>query len=249
MLLAKCCHDLDWIRYIMGSTCTSVQSFGTLKHFRADQKPAEATDRCLDCPLNSSCPYSANKIYLSRVAAGDFEWPVDILTPDPNEASVLEALRNGPYGRCVYACDNDVVDNQVVNMLFENGSTASLTMTAFTEADYRQTQIFGTKGQLISNGRIIRHFDFQSDKWKEINTESAGHSILGGQGDGLQSKISGHGGGDYAIMKAFVDAVRHNDQNRLLSGSKVSLETHLMVFAAEISRRENRVVKIEEMGI
>jgi hypothetical protein len=129
-----------------------------------------------------------------------------------------------------------VVDNQVVNMLFESGATASLTMTAFTEADHRQTRIFGTKGQLVSYGTSIRHFDFQSDKWEEIQTESPDDSVLGG-----------HGGGDYGIMDAFVGAVRDGDQGRLLSGPEVSLETHLMVFAAERSRLDNRVVEMDEM--
>ena len=237
MLLAKCCHDLDWIQYIMGNRCTSIQSFGTLKHFRGDQKPSGATARCLDCPHESSCPYSAKRIYLSRgVAQGHLGWPVNVLVPEPNEASVLEALRSGPYGRCVYDCDNDVVDNQVVNMLFEGGTTATLTMTAFTEFSDRQTRIFGTRGQLVSDGKVIRHFDFLTDRWEEIQTESGDHSILGG-----------HGGGDNALMEAFTNAVRHNDRNRILSGPEESLETHMMVFAAEQSRRESRVVKMEEM--
>jgi predicted dehydrogenase len=84
MLLAKCCHDVDWIRFIIGRRCASVQSFGTLKHFRTDQKPRGATNRCLDCPHEASCPYSAKKIYLSRVAQGRMGWPVDVLTPDVN---------------------------------------------------------------------------------------------------------------------------------------------------------------------
>jgi len=236
MILAKCCHDLDWIRYIVGSRCTAVQSFGSLKHFRASEKPALATARCVDCPHDATCPYSARKIYMSRVAEGRLGWPVDILTPDPDEESVLEALRTGPYGRCVYACDNDVVDNQVVNMRFESGATASLTMTAFTEAAHRQTRIFGTQGQLVSEGATIRHFDFQSDTWEEIHPDAADDSSL-----------DGHGGGDYGIMKAFVEAVRHGDQARLLSGPDISLETHLMAFAAETSRLENRVVEMDEM--
>lgn len=233
MLLAKCCHDLDWIRYIMGRKCLSIQSFGTLKHFRPDQKPEGAVARCLNCPLEGSCPYSAKKIYLSRVAQGYCGWPVDVLTPEPNEATVLEALRSGPYGRCVYDCDNDVVDNQVVNMLFEGGATASLTMTAFTEGGHRQTRIFGTRGELVSDGSSIRHFDFLSDTRREIATTSGAHLT--------------HGGGDDAIMEAFINAVRHNDSGLVLSGAEESLETHMMVFAAEKSRRENRVVKMEEM--
>ena len=233
MLLAKCCHDLDWIRYIVGARCIDVHSFGTLRHFRREEKPAGAASRCLSCGVESSCPYSAVKIYLGRVATGATGWPVDVLTADVTEASVREALRTGPYGRCVYECDNDVVDSQVVNMLFEGGGTASLTMTAFTEADHRQTRIFGTRGQLLGDGRTIRHFDFLTDRWQEIDTDPAGRASL-----------DGHGGGDEALMRAFVDAVRHRDQSRLLSGPSETLESHRMAFAAETSRRERRVVSL-----
>jgi len=233
MLLAKCCHDLDWIRYIMGRRCTAIHSFGSLKHFRPEEKPANAADRCLDCPCEPQCPYSAQKIYLKRVAKGQTGWPLDVLTPDTSEAGITAALRSGPYGRCVYACDNDVVDNQVVNMQFEGGSTASLTMTAFTEADYRQVRIFGTRGELVSNGKAIRHFDFLTDTWNEIKTASGDSSILGG-----------HGGGDYGLMQAFVEAVRHNDQSLVLSGATESLETHEMVFAAERARLEGIVATL-----
>jgi predicted dehydrogenase len=233
MLLAKCCHDLDWIRYIMESRCTAVQSFGNLKHFRREKKPEGAAERCLECPVESECPYSAKKIYLSRLARGQRAWPLDVLTPDVNEENLNEALRNGPYGRCVYVCDNDVVDHQVVNMQFENGSTASLTMTAFTEADHRQVRIFGTKGELVSNGRTIRHFDFLTDTWNEIKTTSGDSSILGG-----------HGGGDYGLMKAFVEAVQNKDQSLILSGAIESLETHMMVFEAERSRLQGIVAEL-----
>ncbi len=234
MLLAKCCHDLDWIRHIMGVPCRAVHSFGTLKHFRAEEKPEGAGHRCLECHIEAQCPYSAKKIYLEKVAQGETGWPVDVLTPYVTEENVTEALRKGPYGRCVYDCDNDVVDNQVVNMLFEGRRTASLTMTAFTEPAHRQTRIFGTRGELIGDGSAIRHFDFLTNTRSEINIDATDHSVLGG-----------HGGGDYGLMHAFVDAVAHNDPRRILSGPEETLETHLMVFAAERARREDRVVAIE----
>jgi len=230
MLLAKCCHDLDWIRYIMGQRCTAIHSFGSLKHFRREEQPEGAAARCLDCPCEPQCPYSAKKIYLTRVAQGQTGWPLDVLTADTSEAGITAALCSGPYGRCVYACDNDVVDNQIVNMQFESGGTASLTMTAFTQADHRQVRIFGTRGELVSNGRTIRHFDFLTDAWSEIATPVADSSRLGG-----------HGGGDYGIMRAFVEAVRHNDPSLVLSGAAESLETHAMVFAAERARKEGVV--------
>ena len=234
MLLAKSCHDLDWIRYVMGARCKTVSSFGTLKHFRRECQPAGAADRCLECGVEHTCPYSAKKIYLERVIEqGHTDWPISILTTDMTEAGVLEALKSGPYGRCVYACDNDVVDNQVVNMLFEGGATASFTMTAFTDLAHRRTRIFGSRGMLTGDGQKIDVYDFLTDRTDTVDTETPGGSILGG-----------HGGGDYGLMQGFVRAVAENDPSRILSGPEESLETHLMVFAAEQARRENRVVDL-----
>ncbi|HEY3234076.1 MAG TPA: Gfo/Idh/MocA family oxidoreductase [Polyangiaceae bacterium] len=233
MLLAKSCHDLDWLRYVMGLKCLRVSSFGSLTHLRADQKPAGAADRCLDCEIEPRCPYSAKKLYLGMIRDNQPWWPVDVITTDLTEAGVLEALRTGPYGRCVYACDNDVVDHQVVNLEFEGGPTASFTMTAFTQQRDRETRIFGTHGELSGNGSEIKVFDFVTDKTREIDVHSSDASILGG-----------HGGGDYGLMDSFIDAVAKRDPSLVLSGPEESLETHLMVFAAERARREGRVVSV-----
>jgi len=234
MLLAKCCHDLDWIHHFVGCRCTAVQSFGTLHHFHAGRRPSGAASRCLDCSIEPSCPYSAMRIYLGRVASGETGWPLDVLVPDVNEVNVLDALRTGPYGRCVYDCDNDVVDHQVVNLLFEGGQTASLTMTGFTEPGHRRTTVFGTRGQIVGDGKTIRCFRFLDDTWEEIVVEAGEASLL-----------EGHGGGDEGLMDAFIDAVRHGDPGRVLSGPEETLETHRMAFAAERSRIENRVITLD----
>jgi predicted dehydrogenase len=235
MLMAKSCHDLDWIRYIMGTRCKSVSSFGALKHFRKEEKPPEAgaTTRCLDCAYEPKCPYSAKKIYLGRLEKGQKSWPVKVLTFDVSVAGVTEALRTGPYGRCVYECDNDVVDHQVVNMLFEGNKSASFTMTAFNQAGHRRTCIFGTRGEIYGDGVKIHLTDFLTDQTRVIDTEAAEASLLGG-----------HGGGDYGLMSAFVKAVSANDPSGLLSGPDETLESHLMVFAAERARREHRVIDL-----
>jgi predicted dehydrogenase len=235
MLLAKSCHDLDWIRYIMDAGCRSVSSFGSLHHFRRDQQPAGASDRCLDCQVEANCPYSARKIYLGMLAKGLTGWPVDVVAPDATLETLTEALRSGPYGRCVYACDNDVVDNQVVNMLFDGGKTAAFTMTAFTQSGHRKTRVFGTRGELTGDGEVIDHFDFLSDETRRVDTRLTGDSTA----------LGGHGGGDYGLMDAFISAVARADPSLILSGPDESLETHRMVFAAEQARREHRVVDLE----
>ena len=238
MLLAKSCHDLDWIRHIVGRPCVRVSSFGNLTHFRRERMPEGAADRCLDCGVEANCPYSAKKIYLGRVAEGHTEWPVSVLAPVVTTESVTEALRSGPYGRCVYASDNDVVDHQVVNMLFEGGATASFTMTAFNPGGHRRTRLFGTHGELDGDGSTITHYDFLTDGIEVIDTEAADGSILGG-----------HGGGDLHLMSGFVQAVGTGDPATVLSGPDETLETHLAVFAAETARRENRVVDVQpELG-
>ncbi len=233
MLLAKSCHDLDWIRHLVGRRCLKVSSFGSLKHFRREERPEGAAERCTDCPLNASCPYSALTIYLGRLRAGRTGWPVSVVTPEPTEESVIEALRTGPYGRCVYACDNDVVDHQIVNMEFEGGRTASFTMTAFTEQRDRQVRIFGTRGEISGDGAVIDLYDFASDAHTLTDTTTSEAGAL-----------AGHGGGDYGLMRAFVGALATGDRSLVLSGPEESLETHLMVFAAERSRREERVVRL-----
>ena len=234
MLLAKSCHDLDWLSYVVGRPCRKVSSFGNLKHFRADQKPAGAADRCLDCAVESTCPYSAKKIYLGRVAAGHTGWPVDVVSPDTSVEALTRALREGPYGRCVYACDNDVVDHQVVNLEFDGGATAAFTMTAFTKADHRQTRIFGTRGQITGDGAKLKVFDFLTDTEEVVDTETSADGSL----------LSGHGGGDFGLMQAFIKAVATGDRRQILSGPDETLESHLMVFAAEQARREQRVTGI-----
>lgn len=235
MLLAKSCHDIDWLRYLMGQSCVQVSSFGNLKHFRPEGAPEGAGDRCTDCSVEANCPYSALKMYLGQVRRGDTGWPVNVLTPDVTEENVLQALRTGPYGRCVYKCDNDVVDHQVVNMLFANGATASFTMTAFTRQRDRETHIFGTRGEIYGDGAQLQIFDFLTDQTETIDVNE--------EYDG--SIMTGHGGGDYALMKSFVAALASDDPSKILSGPEETLETHLMVFAAEESRHEGKVATVK----
>jgi predicted dehydrogenase len=235
MLLAKSCHDLDWIRHVMGRRCTRVSSFGGLQHFRRDAAPDGAGERCLDCGVEASCPYSARKIYLGRVAAGATGWPVDVIAPERvTTETVAEALRTGPYGRCVYACDNDVVDHQVVAMQFEGGATATFTMTGFTRQRDRETRIFGTRGELFGDGQRIEIHDFLTDHTETLDTGVAADGSI----------VTGHGGGDARLMEHFVAAIATGDASQIRSGPAESLETHLMVFAAEEARREGRVVDV-----
>ena len=230
MLLAKSSHDVDWLRHIVGKPIRRVSSFGSLQHFQRSSQPRGAADRCLECAVEPTCPYSAPRLYLGMLQAGQTGWPVSVLTDEVTDAGVTTALKTGPYGRCVYACDNDVVDHQVVAMEFAEGVTATFTMTGFTPSLDRRTQIFGTRGYLDGDGTTVRVHDFTTDTTSTFETRNEGHDTE-----------EGHSGGDDGLMEAFTTAVETNDASHILSGPAESLESHLAVFAAERARLSGTV--------
>ncbi len=237
MLLAKSCHDIDWIRHLMGRRCTRVSSFGSLTHFKAENKPAGAGDRCVACAVESSCAYSALRFYTQRLEDGQTGWPVDVLTSYPDRESILEALTNGPYGRCVYDCDNDAVDNQVMNMEFDGGRTAAFTMTAFTRPRPREDGIYCTGAEITGDGRYLHIFDFLSEQTTKIDTYGPGADAGGQRAD------EGHGGGDSGLVETFLKAIADDDPS-LVSDPRQDLESYEIVFAAERSRRTGQTIEI-----
>ncbi|MFI2764902.1 Gfo/Idh/MocA family protein [Streptomyces echinatus] len=237
MLMAKSCHDLDWLQYLLGEAPARVSSFGRLSHFSAANRPAGAADRCLDCSVAAACPYSASRFYGDMLERQEHRWPLSVVVDTFTPKALEEALRTGPYGRCVYACDNDVVDHQVVAMEYAGGATATFTMTAFTEAvGNRRTRIFGTHGELAGDGEGIRIYDFLT------NTEET----VAVSGDGTMNAAGGHGGGDAGLMNAFTEAVATGDPNRIKSGPRDSLLSHISVLTAERARRNGSVESVRD---
>jgi predicted dehydrogenase len=230
MLLAKSCHDLDYISYLVGKPCRKVASFGSLTHFRRENAPAGSTDYCTGgCKVERSCPFSAIKIYTTGNLK---EWPPATVSSVHTRKAHLEGLRKSPYDRCVWRADNDVVDHQVVIMEFEGKMTATFTMTGFTQNMARRLRINGTKGDLLY------------DENKELIT----HQIFG-EGKVHQTKVTpapgGHGGGDDAVVRAWLHAIATRDTSRILTDARESLKTHRIVFAAEQSRVEGRMVELQ----
>jgi len=235
-LMTKSCHDIDILcHWLSPNTPSRVSSFGSLQHFRKSAKPAGAGDAttCLDCPMEKNCAYSAKKIYLDPLLHGNSGWPGStIIDGVPDIENMTDALRNGPFGKCVYESANDVCDQQVVNLEFSNGATASFTMVAYTSSICdRQTRLHFTHGELIGDMNTFTVTDFRTRKTTVYRPESEGGS---------------HGGGDSGLIRTFIHAVRTSNQELLGTDVDEVLKSHLTVFAAEHSRKEGKVVNCPE---
>ncbi|MBR5110319.1 MAG: Gfo/Idh/MocA family oxidoreductase [Clostridia bacterium] len=226
MILQKCCHDMDILLWLTGKHCRRVSSFGSLGLFRAENAPENAAERCVDCPVGKDCPYNAVQFYLDRYRTGGNAWPQNMVAFEPTEEKLMEALRRGPYGRCVYRCDNNVVDHQVVNLELEDGITVNFTMTAFTAHGGRVLRVGGTMGELYCDMRenaikVMRYG--REDEIIDVRT--------------LTDDFSGHGGGDVRMVREFVDLVRgETAMSPTLTSIERSVESHLVALAAEESR-------------
>ncbi len=278
MILAKCCHDLDILIWLLDDHCETLSSVGGLLHFRPHNAPPGATERCLDgCAVAGDCPYHAPTIYIDHIplwqslaATGkglakwgprlqlsrpgwvkalsavipalrqisDYRgWPSSAVCPHPSPENLLRALEEGPYGRCVYYCDNDVVDHQVVSMKFERGISVTLTMHGHAHLEGRTTRIEGSRGTLTAAF-------WHGSSW--IAVREHGSDRHWGY-DTSVSLNSGHGGGDHRLMAGFVQALRDQQTpSGALTTARESLESHLMAFAAEDARLNRTVVQMAD---
>lgn len=236
MILAKSCHDVDLIQWLIGKDCKKVQSFGTLSYFNAAHRPKDAPDYCIKgCPHSDECFYDAVKIYYDDKKN---DWFRNAATNKigPTDEEVMAAITNGPYGRCVFACDNDVVDHQVVNMEFEGGATVSFTMNAFNESG-RYMRIFGTAGELYGDMEksTIDVYSFATREHTVYDLEAISGDITGG-----------HGGGDWGMMKDLIKLLNGDTGSKSICDIRTSYRNHLIAFAAEKSRITGAVIDMEE---
>lgn len=226
ILLAKSSHDTDIIRWLVNSPVKDVHCFGNLKWFTNRNAPQGSTERCTDgCLVENTCPYSALQIYLrDKKRLYVFEMPEEKASWND---FILEKLKTTDYGRCVYRMDNDQPDHLTVNMLFENGVTAAFSMEAHVSYEGRRTRIMGSKGDIVGNMESFILTDFKTRKqtsWK--------------------MKTDAHGGGDHRLVKDWLQAVAQKDKSLLSSTIEVSIESHLMAFAAERSRLNRTIEEV-----
>jgi len=287
MILAKCCHDLDLLYWMVEALPKKVSSFGSLLHFKSINAPKNSPDYCVEgCPIENTCLYYAPRIYIDIVPITQIlekserrlfkflanlrikhkrilavlskpiilleslrywrDWPVEPLysglpeeaSEDYSDETKMRILRTSPYGRCVYKCDNDVIDHQVVNIEFENKVTANLIVHGFSEREGRSLRIDGTKATLIGefadSGQKITIYDHFTGKSKVIFSEK------------LSIDYSGHGGGDFSLIDSFLETFTNPEKSQPLTNADETIESHLMAFAANESRLNAKVIKMDE---
>ena len=226
IILAKSCHDLDILKWLIDGHCKSISAFGDLKWFRKENAPAGSTDRCTSgCAIEADCPYSAKRIYFDRrTYLHHFDLPED---KSKQGDVIMDYLKNSNYGRCVYRMDNDQPDHYTTNILFDKNITAAFSMEAFTSYEGRRTRIMGSMGDIVGDMTTFTVTDFRSGRVTEWKQES-----------------DGHGGGDWRLVADWIQAVSQRNPALLTSTIDASIESHIMGFAAEKSRKEKSVVNI-----
>lgn len=230
MILQKCCHDLDLLQWYANSGCEEISSLGDLRFFIPKNRPEGSAERCMDCKYVHTCEYSAYEAYITKKFWGRFAVLNGL---DDTDENVIECLKTGPYGRCVFCSDNDVVDNEIVMMRFNNKITANLRMTAFTANGGRILHFYGSRGELELNE------EEGALKLKRFGSEPEIIPI-----SSLTDAQSGHGGGDTGTVNAFYDYVTGSSDGETVL--EKSIESHLMAFAAEESRlRGGEMLKID----
>ncbi|HMO62324.1 MAG TPA: Gfo/Idh/MocA family oxidoreductase [Ferruginibacter sp.] len=226
IILAKSCHDLDILRWLTGKPCKSIQAFGDLSWFTTKNAPAGSTARCSDgCAVEAQCPYSALEIYYrKRQRNYVFDLPED---KSMQADYILQQLKTTDYGRCVYKMDNDQPDHYTANILFDGGLTASFSMEAFTSYEGRRTRIMGSLGDIVGDMTAFVHTDFltgQKTEWRQTTDM--------------------HGGGDWRLVANWIQAVSTGDAGVLTSTIDQSVESHIMGFMAEESRKNKKVMDV-----
>ena len=231
IILQKSCHDLDILLWLTGAHCTKVAAFGTLSYFKEANAPAGSSDRCCTCSAADNCRFEAKKCYLPTLGT----WPTDVVCLEQTEEALEEALKTGPYGRCVYRCDNNVCDHMSMILEFDNGVTATFSLTAQTSPCHRDIHIMCEDGEILADdGKrqilVRKHVSSPGDTFEEriIN---------------IRTNASGHGGGDAGIMEDFTASLSAGESTR--SAISASVESHMMAFAMERSRLTGEAITLE----
>ena len=241
MLLAKCCHDIDLMMWMMSDTQPSmISSFGSKFQFKPENAPKEAGTKCLvDCPLVDTCRYSAKRLYLDQPKRWAFDiWGKLEGIENPTDEDRINLLKgDSNYGRCIYKFDNNVVDHQSVLVSFKNGATGTHNMVGGSAGPMRRIHIIGTKGEIYGD---FEESKFTVAKIHPTKTDEKTVEVvdLNVNGD-MVGAYGGHGGGDEKLAADFVEFLRGGKPSLACTSIFDSVAGHLCVYLADKSREEN----------
>ena len=247
-MLAKCCHDADLMCWLNdGAVPRQVCSMGGREYFVPKNAPEGAGMRCLvDCPLVDSCPYSAKYMHLLNNPMPITVW--SDIPKRPQEVTQEEretALKtDNPHGVCIFKTDADIVDQQVMTVMFSNGSVGVHTLFSSAMRAGRFVKIYGTLGEIEG---------FTEDGAFQVRTYNKYNTLFNERTEKIEEDIcnDNHYGGDSRLMEDCV---------RVFSGEKPSISTcsleqsvysHLIVYAADESMEKGRfekIVALDETG-
>lgn len=241
MLLAKCCHDLDIIMWMMSETKPKqISSFGGKFQFKPENAPKEAGTICMkDCPLVDTCVYSTKRLYIDHPDRWAF-YVWDALEGKKNvtiEDKIALMKSDSPYARCIYKCDNNVVDHQSVLINFESGATGTHNMVGGSAEPRREIHIIGTKGEIFGNFEESKFTVLKIDPSPDAHNEECDveEVDLRVTGD-MVGAYGGHGGGDERLAADFVKFIRGEKPSLACTSIFDSVAGHLSVYLADKSR-------------
>lgn len=234
IIMQKSCHDMDILAWLVDSQAKRISSYGSLTYFKAENAPAGSAERCLDCKVAANCRFDARKAYLPIRG----QWPATVISADQSEEGLLQALATSPYGRCVYRLDNDVCDHQVTVIEFKNGVTATFNLSGFTNKMYRTLKIMCEHGEIRGddNLNIIEVTRFNSNMAEPVQQTVIRPATVSG----------GHNGGDTGLMNDFLENLGNADFSSR-SSIDMSVESHIMAYAAEEARITGTVIDLDQL--
>ncbi len=244
LLLAKCCHDLDLMCWLADESRPKyVTSLGFRENFTMDKAPAGATELCFDCPHEKTCNYSAVKIHLDRDTMPFQTWagigkPIDTITREEK----IEYMKHSAYGKCAYNSGGDIVDNQNVIVSFENGAMGTLNLVGACAKAERYLHIVGSNGEIEG---VFENNEFQLRVFTREGRRYGYDTEVINTVEG--SELGKHGGGDNEIMRHLVNYLRTGEGTLSLTSINDSVEGHLCVYAAEMSRKEKRTIDLADI--
>ena len=250
IFLSKCCHDVDILLWMTGvhpaepaspgasagfpgaSTGVSgVSSEGGLTFFCPEKAPEGAAERCLDCPLQESCSWSATDLYLRRGLWTDSFFP---LSGETKEEAVLREVRTGRYGRCAFHSGNDVADWQRVRVFTREGVTLDIEMDGLSPDEGRRTILTGTRGRIIADGAVITVEPWPDRPAVPIDTSSQPEILSEHIDLSAEAALPFHAGADFLLVDDFLHAV-HDPSHTPLTALPSTRDSLLVCFAASLS--------------